>query len=75
MTKLKSRPKTRYHAFIVEPDADFAPKNWQEKPANYRVIEYLGEKEFLGRADAWRFLHNHEAIESRNFKRWAVWVA
>jgi hypothetical protein len=74
MTKLKSRPKVHYQAFLVEPEPDFAPKNWRDKPRSFRVIEYIGAKQFLGRADAWRFLHNHKALESNQTKVWAIVV-
>ena len=74
MTKLRPRPAAGYHAFLVQPLAGFEPKNWQDKPKHYRILEYVGSKLFLGRADAWRFLHNHQALEKGNFEAWAIYV-
>lgn len=74
MTKLRKKPAPSFHAFLVEPLADFQPKNWQDKPKNYRILEYLGPKQYLGRADAWRFLHNHRALETGELQTWAIYV-
>jgi hypothetical protein len=74
MTKLRKKPATQYHALLVEPTPDFSPTNWQDKPANYRIVEYLGPKQYRGRADAWRFMHNHEALENGQIETWAIYV-
>jgi hypothetical protein len=73
MTRFRARPKKKcYQAFIVEPSTDFAPKNWQDKPRSYRVLEYVGAKTFSGTADAWRFLHNQRALKANQFDTWAI---
>lgn len=74
MTKFKSRPMASYQAFLVEPGPDFEPRCWRDRPQSYRVLEYAGTKRFLGRADAWRFLHNHNAIQRNDFRSWAIIV-
>jgi hypothetical protein len=74
MTFPRRKPTTSFHAFLVEPMPGFKPTNWQDKPQHYRIVEYLGPKRFKGRADAWRFLHNHEAIDSGNVGTWAIYV-
>lgn len=77
MTIIRRRPAcaTRhYHAFIVQPAEDFRPNSWQDIPRLYRVLEYVGAKQFRGPADAWRFLHNRAALESGDCKRWAICI-
>lgn len=74
MSKPRKKPASLYHALLVEPDEEFNPRNWQDKPRQYRVLEYLGPKRFLGRADAWRFLHNHQALEKGKTNVWAIHV-
>ena len=74
MTKPRIKPSTRYHAFLVQTSPEFEPTNWQDKPNQYRILEYLGPKRFKGRADAWRFLHNHQALETGNTAVWAIYV-
>lgn len=70
----KSRVLNAYHAFIVEPVGDFAPANWQGVPQSYRIVEYVGQKKHRGDADAWRFLHNRQAIGDASLNRWAIVV-
>lgn len=70
-----SAPSINYHAFLVEPTGDFHPGNWQDKPSSYRIVEYLGQKKYRGDADAWRFLHNREAIRNASTQRWAIYVS
>ena len=72
MTKPRRKRPDSYHAFLVEPGPDFEPTNWQDKPRQYRILQYLGEKRFRGRADAWRFLHNHQALSIGNTSIWAI---
>ena len=74
MTKPRRRPAQRYIAFLVEPEDGFSPSGWQDIPKNYRVVEFIGPKQFRGRADAWRFLENRAALENaeQGIKRWAV---
>jgi hypothetical protein len=74
MTKPRKKPGIRYHALLVQPSPEFEPTNWQDKPEHYRVLEYLGPKLFRGRADAWRFLHNHQAIETGDRRSWAIYI-
>jgi len=74
MTKPRRKPNTRFHAFIVEPSPDFRPTNWQQTPRHYRIVSYIGPKDFRGPADAWKFLHNHEALRSGDQTRWAICV-
>jgi hypothetical protein len=77
MTAIRKRTKTKseYHAFLVKPTADFCPSNWQEKPESYQIIEYLGPRQRLGRVDAWRFMHNHDAITQGTAQDgWAIYV-
>jgi hypothetical protein len=75
MTKPRKKPATQYHAFLVEPMPGFAPNNWQQKPDHYRILEYVGPKHFKGRADAWKFLHNHDAIErGGEITQWAIYL-
>ena len=74
MTKPRSKLPTRFHAFLVEPQPDFKPSNWRQTPEHYRIIEYVGPKHFKGRADAWKFLHNHDAIQQENVCTWAIYL-
>lgn len=74
MTKPRKKPATNFHAFLVEPHPGFVPKNWRENPKHYRIIEYVGPKHFKGRADAWKFLHNHEAIHQNEVVQWAIYL-
>lgn len=79
MTKPRRKPKTTYHAFLVEPTIEFAPSNWQQNPDFYKVIKYLGPKYFQGQADAWKFLHNHEKQKSArqnqgSIDTWAIYL-
>ena len=74
MTKPRRKPPTQFHAFLVEPQPDFKPSNWRQTPAHYRIVEYVGPKHFKGRADAWKFLHNHEAIHKDNVGTWAIYL-
>ncbi len=70
----KTRIQNSYHAFIVEPVDAFTPANWQGIPASYRIVEYVGQKKHRGDADAWRFLHNRQAIGEAALDRWAIIV-
>ena len=80
MTKFRKRPAQRFIAFLVQPTDDFEPNGWQDVPKNYRVIEYVGPKQFRGRADAWRFIENKTILDDfgendrpdRKINRWAV---
>ena len=72
----KPRTKTKgYLTFVVEPTGDFAPTNWQETPASYRIIEFVGPKRLLGEADSWKFLHNQAALRQNNLARWAIHIS
>ena len=75
MTKLRRLSKnsnSRFHAFVVEPSPGFKPKNWRQNPQHYRIVSYVGPKEFRGAADAWKFLFNHEALGRGDQTRWAI---
>lgn len=72
MTKLRRKPNTRFHAFVVEPSPGFEPTNWQQTPEHYRIVNYVGPKDFRGAADAWKFLFNHNALRSSQQTRWAI---
>jgi len=75
MTAIRKRKSTDYHAFLVKPAEDFCPDNWQQKPDSYQIIEYLGPRNRLGSVDAWRFMHNHTAIEQGTASDgWAIYV-
>ena len=82
MTKFRKRPTQRFIALLVQPADDFVPHGWQDIPKNYRVIEYVGPKQFRGRADAWRFVENKTILDdfadgnrtNRKIDRWAVVV-
>ena len=75
MTAIRKRTDTNYHAFLVKPAEDFSPINWQQKPESYQIIEYLGPRNRLGSVDAWRFMHNHTAIEQGTTSDgWAIYV-
>ena len=74
MTKPRKKPRTKFHAFLVEPQPGFNPTNWQQTPEHYRILEYTGPINFLGRADAWRFMHNHDAIQSGQTGKWAMYL-
>ena len=74
MTKPRRKPANCYHAFLVEPMPGFRPTNWQDKPQHYRIIEYIGPKQFKGQVDAFRFLHNHNALAKRDTGVWAMYV-
>ena len=74
MTKLRRRPPTRFLTFIVEPAPGFEPKNWRQTPDHYRILECVGPMYFLGSADAWKFLHNHEALRQQSTNRWALFL-
>lgn len=85
----KQLKKPNYLALIVEPTDSFLPRNWQDIPSAYRIVEYVGDKKHRGDADAWKFIHNKEVMsESRlsscsvpsSFpcsvpKRWAIWIS
>ena len=72
MSKPRKKPNTRFHAFIVEPSPDFEPTNWQQTPRHYRIVSYVGPKDFRGSADAWKFLYNHDALSRGDQSRWAI---
>ena len=74
MTKPRRKPKTTYHAFLVEPAPGFEPSNWQQNPDYYKVVEYVGPKFFKGQADAWKFLHNHEKQNQAAIDTWAIYL-
>ena len=74
MTNFRRKPTTQFHAFIVEPTVGFKPTNWRQTPTHYRVVGYLGPKEFRGSADAWKFLHNHEAMKEEQIGEWALYL-
>ena len=70
--RLSKKTNSRFHAFVVEPSPGFKPKNWRQNPRHYRIVSYVGAKEFRGAADAWKFLYNHEALEREDQTRWAI---
>jgi hypothetical protein len=72
MTKLRKPPKLDYHTLIVQPEEGFDPKDWRDKPESYSILSYEGPEQFRGRADAWRFTHNREVLESGKPERWAI---
>ena len=72
LRKLNKKTNSRFHAFVVEPSPGFKPKNWRQNPQHYRIVSYVGPKEFRGSADAWKFLYNHEALERGDQTRWAI---
>jgi len=82
LTKPRIRPTQRYIALIVKPLPGFNPSSWQDVPQTYRVIEFVGPKQFRGRADAWRFMENKAVLDEwKNeqgimqkdpIQRWAV---
>ncbi len=72
MSKPRKKPNSRFHAFIVEPSPDFKPNNWQQTPKHYRIVSYVGPKDFRGPADAWKFLYNHDALRRGDQTRWAI---
>ncbi len=75
MTILSARRKPRqYRCYLVRPVGNFSPKNWQEKPARFQIVEKLEVTNSLGKADAHRFLVNHAAIEARDFSSWFIWL-
>jgi hypothetical protein len=74
MTKPRSKPKARYQAFIVEPAPGFKPTNWRQTPTHYRIVEAAGARPFKGNADAWKFLHNHDALADQTTNRWAIYL-
>lgn len=74
MTKPRTKPKYKFLAFIVEPTPGFNPRNWQQTPEHYRIVEYMGPQPFKGAIDAWKFLHNHKAIALGTTNRWAIYL-
>lgn len=74
MTKPRKKPSSKFHAFLVEPEPGFRPTNWQQNPQHYRILEYVGAKHFKGRADAWKFLHNHDQLNLESIKQWAIYL-
>lgn len=74
MTKFRRKPATRFHAFLVQPNPEFEPRNWQQTPRHYRIVQYVGVKQFLGGADSWKFVHNHAAMESGDVSTWAIYL-
>lgn len=72
----RTRPK-QYRCYLVRPTGEFLPKNWQDKPKRFTVVqsEPALQTPSLGKADAWRFLANQAAIASGNFTTWAVWLS
>ncbi len=65
----------QFIAMVVEPTGDFQPGNWQDMPQSYRIVELAGSKPHRGDADAWRFLHNREAMKNGKINRWAIWIS
>lgn len=74
MTKPRGKPKFGFHAFLVEPKPGFRPTNWRQNPEHYRIIQYVGPKQFKGSADAWKFLHNHDQMNLDSIKQWAIYL-
>jgi len=82
LSRLRKRPAQRFIAFFVKPLPGFSPTSWQDVPKNYRVIDYVGPKQFRGRADAWRFMKNKSVLDDAKnangptdkkiIERWAV---
>lgn len=74
MTKPKRKPLSQFHTFLVQPEPGFEPTNWRQNPSHYRIVEYVGPQMLKGSADAWKFLHNHEAIEKGETRHWAIYL-
>ena len=74
MTKPRLKPSTQFLAFLVEPEPGFQPSNWQQNPDHYRILEFVGPKYFKGRADAWKFLHNHDQMNCESIQQWAIYL-
>ena len=74
MTKPRKKPTTTFHGFLVEPTPGFRPTNWRQNPKYYRILEFIGTMHFKGRADAWKFLHNHEQMNHGPIKQWAIYL-
>ncbi len=82
LSRLRKRPAQRFIAFFVKPLPGFSPTSWQDVPKNYRVIDYVGPKQFRGRADAWRFMENKAVLDNsqsgngsddkNSIEKWAV---
>ena len=74
MTKLRRKPSSKFHAFLVEPKPGFRPTNWRQNPEHYRIVEYVGPKMFKGSVDAWKFLHNHDEMAKESISQWAIYL-
>lgn len=74
MSKPRRKPTTNFLAFLVDPAPDFQPTNWQQVPKHYRILEFVGPKHFKGRADAWKFLHNHDQLNQDKIQTWAIYL-
>lgn len=74
MSKPRKLPRG-FVTFVVQPTVDFRPTNWQQTPTRFRIVKDLGAKQFLGQADAWKFLFNQEVLKHRSagsIDQWAI---
>ena len=79
---VKKQTRTaNFLALVVEPTGSFLPRNWQDIPGAYRIVEFIGHKKHRGEADAWRFLYNRDAMQPSHRRsdvgpnRWAIWIS
>ena len=74
MSKPRKLPQA-FVTFVVQPTVDFRPTNWQQSPTRFRILKHQGSKQFLGQADAWKFLFNQEVLKHQpagSIDQWAI---
>lgn len=72
---MKLNPRFRpvcYRCFLVRPLGDFSPRSWQDCPKHFAIIERVKTSPLLGKVDAWKWLHNTQAIERQSTDCWAI---
>jgi hypothetical protein len=59
---------------LVRPVGEFNAKNWQDQPKRFAIVQEVSKTPSRGKADAWRFLFNHQALSSGSVQVWAIWL-
>ena len=72
VSNVPTRARVPYRVFLVRPVGDFTPRNWQQRPERFQVIERLETTNRVGRADSLCWLQNQKALESGSLDVWAV---
>ncbi len=66
-------PAPRYRLLIVRSaDPAFESNDWRTKPQHFAIVSDQGLRRFRGKADAFRFTFNQNAIANQRFDQWAI---